>query len=250
MRLEGKVAIVTASAGAGIGQGIVRRLADEGAMVVVSDSHEKRTIKVADEIKSSGRKAIGVPCDVTDREQVEALVKATLDEFGQIDILVNNAGINKLSKVVDMPDDVWELVMNVNLRGTFYCSRAVLPTMIEKNYGRIINISSYVGYTGSGEGQAPYCAAKAGIMAFTKSLAREVAENQITVNAIAPGFIYNEFLARIYSEEQLEQKKKGIPVGRVGKPSDIARAVLFLASDDAGYITGETLCVSGGMYMP
>lgn len=250
MILEGKVAIVTASAGAGIGQGVARRLADEGAMVVVSDSHPRRTKEVADNIIASGKKALGIPCDVTNREQVEALVKSTLDEFGQVDILVNNAGINKLSKVVDMPDDVWDLVMNVNLKGTFYCSRAVLPSMIKRKSGRIINISSYVGWTGSGEGQAPYCAAKAGIMAFTKSLAREVAEDQITVNAIAPGFVYNEFLSRIYSQEQLEEKKQAIPMGRAGKPSDIASAVLFLASDEASFVTGTILCVSGGMYMP
>ncbi|MHC1567940.1 MAG: SDR family NAD(P)-dependent oxidoreductase [Candidatus Syntropharchaeia archaeon] len=250
MKLENRVAIVTGAAGAGIGQAIARIFAEEGANVVVSDSHAKRAEKVAEEIKSSyGRDILGIECNVANREHVERMVKETVDKWGRIDILVNNAGINKLSLVVDMDDETWDLVMDVNLKGTFYCSRAVLPYMINQKYGRIVNLSSIVGWLGSGDGEAHYCAAKAGIMAFTKSLAREVGKYNITVNAIAPGLIWNEFLARIYPKEALDKYVENAPLGRAGVPEDIAKAVLFLVSDENSYITGETLCVSGGAFM-
>ncbi|MDY6853112.1 MAG: SDR family NAD(P)-dependent oxidoreductase [Thermodesulfobacteriota bacterium] len=250
MRLKGKVAIVTASAGAGIGQAAVRAMAKEGANVVVADIHEKRTNTVAEEIKAeTGLDTLGILCDVSVQEQVDNMVKQTLDKFGKIDVLVNNAGREILSPVKDMTDEQWDLVMDVCLKGTFRCCRAVLPTMIEKKSGSIINISSVAGWIGSDTGEAHYCAAKAGVMALTRCLAKETAPDGIRANAIAPGLIMNEFLRRIYPPDFFEMAKPLIPLGREGKPEDIASAIVFLASDESSYMTGETMCVSGGMYM-
>ncbi len=249
MRLEGKVAIVTGAAGAGIGQTVARTFAREGANVVVSDTHPGRTAQTAKDIETtSGRKSLGIVCNVTDAGQVEALVKQTKEQFGKIDILVNNAGINRLSKVADMSEETWDLVIDVCLKGTFFCSRAVLPTMLSQKSGRIISLSSIYGWSGEAE-QAHYCAAKAGIIAFTKSLARETAAQGIRVNAVAPGITWNDFLGRIYPAETVQQWHKEAITGRLGQPQDVANAILFLASDDAEHITGETLCVSGGTYM-
>jgi len=250
MRFAGKVAIVTAAAGAGIGQATVRAFAAEGADVVVADHHVGRTASVAADIQSSlGAKALGIPCDVSDRQQVESMIKKTLEEFGRIDILVNNVGIDSFEPVLDMKDETWELIINVNLRGTFYCCRAVLPTMIGQRSGRIINLASVAGLMHTAPDSAAYSAAKAGVMGFTRVLAREVAEHNITVNSIAPGFILNPYIARISPPEFLEDFRKRVPLGRLGEPQDIANAILFLASDDACYITGQTICVSGGWYM-
>ncbi len=251
MRLSHKVAIVTAAAGAGIGQGIARGFAQEGANVVVSDAHSKRPFAVAADIAAVHKmKSLGFQCDVSNRQQVEDMVKKTLEEFGRIDILVNNAGIARPAPVVDMSDEAWDLVIDVNLKGTFYCCRAALPTMIKQKSGRIINISSFVGWTGSPDEGANYCAAKAGIMAFTKTLAKEVAPYDITVNTIATALIWNEYMVKAgLSEEHLEQMRRDTPLKRPGKPADVAAAAVFLASEEAGFITGETLCVSGGLYM-
>lgn len=246
MKLEGKVAIVTASAGAGIGQATLRALAREGASVVVTDAHERRTGEVAEALKSEGCKAIGIVCDVTNREHVDNLAKRTLSEFGRIDILVNNAGINRLQPTHEMTDENWDLVIDTNLKGTFYCTRAVLPTMLEQNYGRIVNISSIAGWSGSNQGEAPYCAAKAGIMAFTRCVALETAKYDITVNAIAPGFVPNPFLLKIYPQEALQAIERAIPKGRGATAQEIANAILFLVSEEGSYITGETIAVSGG----
>jgi 3-oxoacyl-[acyl-carrier protein] reductase len=249
MMLKGKVAIVTASAGAGIGRATVNMLAKEGADVVVSDTHEQRIHAAAEEIqKNTGRRALGVRCDVQDKKQVEELVAQTLDQFGRIDILVNNAGINKLAPVHEMDDETWDLVININLRGTFYCCRAVLPTMIAQKSGAIVNLSSVAGWMG-GPTESHYCAAKAGIMAFTKSLASEVSRQGVRVNAIAPGLIYNQFLGRIYPKEELEKISDQTPLGRVGEPDDIAKTIVYLVSDQSSFVVGETVCVSGGLYM-
>ncbi len=246
MKLEGKVAIVTACAGAGIGQAAIRAFAQEGASVVVSDSHERRTGEVAEALKSEGYKAIGVVCDVTNRDQVDNMVKQTLEEFGRIDILVNNAGVNRMQQVHEISDETWDLVMNTCLKATFYCTRAVLPIMIQQNYGRIVNISSIAGWTGSNQGEAPYCAAKAGVMTFTRCVALETAKYDVTCNAIAPGFVPNPFLEKIYPKETLEVLATQIPKGRGATPQEIANAIMFLVSDEASYITGETIAVSGG----
>ena len=250
MRLEGKVAIVTASAGAGIGQAAVRALADEGANVVVSDIHEKRTNEIANDIKAkTGRDTLSVVCDVSDSSQVENLIKQTLDKFGKIDILVNDAAREILAQVKDMTDEQWNTVMDVCLKGTFYTCRAVLPSMIEQKSGSIINISSVAGWLPSDHGESHYCAAKAAVMAFTKCLAHEVAQFGIRANTIAPGLIMNEFLRRIYPAEFFENAKKMIPIGREGVPQDIANAIVFLASDESSYMLGETMSVCGGLYM-
>jgi 3-oxoacyl-[acyl-carrier protein] reductase len=251
MRLDGKVAIITASAGAGIGSVTARLFAQEGAHVVISDTHAGRTPKVAEEIAATyGRKAIGIVCDVSQRTQVDNLITRTLESFGQIDILVNNAGRNVLTPVVDMTDEQWDVVIDVCLKGTFLCSRAVLKSMIARRTGAIVSLSSIAGWRGSAQGEAHYCAAKAGIMGFTKALAQEVAPYNIRVNAVAPGLIYNDFLARIYPADFFAQAKAEVPMGRLGEPSDVAKTILFLVADESSYITGETICISGGRYMP
>ncbi len=249
MRLQDQVAIITGAAGAGIGQATARRFAQEGAHVVISDVHPRRTDEVAQAIASEyGVKTLGVVCDVASREQVEAMVQRTLDAFGRIDILVNNAGRNILAPVAEMTDEQWDTVINVCLRGTFYCSRAVLKPMMAQKRGNIVSLSSVAGLRGS-ERQAHYCAAKAGIIGFTRTLALEVAPYNIRVNAIAPGLIYNEFLRRIYPDEFFEKAARSIPLGRMGQPNDIASAILYLVSDDASYVTGQTLSINGGTFM-
>lgn len=248
-RFEGKVAIVTASAGAGIGQATARRFASEGANVVITDIHPRRTAEVAQKIaEETGKETLGIVCDVRNRDQVESMVKQTLDKWGKVDILVNNAGINKLSPVWQMDDETWKLVLEVNLYGTFYCTRAVLPKMIEQKWGRIVNLTSVAQWIGSPDGEAHYCAAKAAIGAFTRCVAQEVAKYGITCNAIAPGVAWNEFLARIYPEEVTKKWLERIPMGRFGTPEDIANAIAFLCSDEASYITGEIITVAGGLY--
>lgn len=248
MRFAEKVAIVTGAAGVGIGQATAKAFAREGASVVVSDAHVKRPFDVAQEISSSlGVKALGVQCDVSNQGQVEAMIKQTLNEFGRIDVLVNNAGIDRYSSVVDMTDETWDLIINVNLKGAFYCTRAVLPTMIKQKGGRIVNLTSPVAWWG-GENDAAYCAAKAGVAALTKSVAKEVARYNILVNAIAPS-AWNPFLARNVPEEVLKKSESETPLGRLGRPEEIARVIVFLASEDAGFMTGDTLSVTGGYFM-
>ena len=249
MRLKDRVIVVTGGAGAGIGQASARRFAEEGAKIVLSDAHEGRSHSVADAIaEDHGVETLGVPCDVRDKEQVESLMAQALERFGRIDGLMNNAGINVLAKVVDMTDEQWSLVIDICLRGTFYCCRAVLPTMIEQGSGSIVSLASTAGLSGS-SGSAHYGAAKAGIIAFTKSAAQEVAEHGVRLNCIAPGLIMNPFLERIYPKEDLERYLAASPLKRHGEPLDIANAALFLISDEGSYLTGQTLCLSGGSVM-
>ena len=248
--LEGRVAIVTAAAGAGIGQAVARRFAEEGAQVLVTDAHARRVQEVAEAMsKDYGREFVALEVDVTNVDQVQGMVRTALDRYRQIDILVNNAGINRLQPVWEMSDETWNLVIGVNLTGTFHCTRAVLPHMIERKRGAIVNLASFVGWTGSDEGEAHYCAAKAGVMAFTRAVAAEVGRYGIRINAIAPGLIYNPFLDRIYPPEFFQRIAQRTPLGRIGEPTDIANLATFLASDQSSYITGEVLCISGGLYM-
>jgi 3-oxoacyl-[acyl-carrier protein] reductase len=248
--LEGRVAIVTAAAGAGIGQAIARRFAEEGAQVLLSDAHARRVQELAAAMSTDyGREFMGLEVDVTNVAQVQGMVQTALDRYGQVDILVNNAGINRLEPVWEMSDETWNLVIGVNLTGTFHCTRAVLPHMIERKRGAIISLSSIVGWVGSDEGEAHYCAAKAGVAAFTRAVAAEVGRYGVRINAIAPGLIYNPFLDRIYPPEFFERAAQRTPLGRVGEPPDIANLATFLASNQSSYITGEVFCISGGMYM-
>ena len=248
--LEGRVAIVTAAAGAGIGQAVARRFAEEGAQVLLTDAHARRVQEVAEAMsKDFGRQFLGLEVDVTNVGQVQNMVQTALDRYGQIDILLNNAGINRLEPVWQMSDETWNLVIGVNLTGTFHCTRAVLPHMIERKKGAVVSLSSTAGWIGSDEGEAHYCAAKAGIQGFTRAVAAEVGRYGVRINAIAPGLIYNPFLERIYPPEFFQRIAARTPLGRVGEPPDIANLATFLASDQSSYITGEVFCISGGMYM-
>lgn len=243
--LEGKVAIVTGSA-RGIGFGIAKVLADKGAAVVISDVREEAAKEAAEKINISGGKAIAVACDVSKSEDAEKLFKGALDAFGKLDILVNNAGINRDMMAHKMTEEAWAAVISVNLTGVYHCIRAVLPYMREREYGRIINISS-AGWQGN-IGQANYSAAKAGVIGLTKTIAKENAKKGITCNAICPGFIETTMTTSI-PEKAWNIMVSKIPMGYVGKPEDIGKAIAFLASDEASYITAEVLNVGGGMVL-
>ncbi len=250
MKLRDQVSIVTAAAGAGIGQAIVRRFAAEGAHVVISDAHAKRPLTLAEELsREHGREFLGLQVDATEQAQVERMVQMTVEKYGRVDILVNNAGINKLAPAWEMSAETWDFVIRTNLYSTFYCTRAVLPHMVQQRSGKIVSLASVAGWIGSNDGEAHYCAAKAAVMGYTRAVAAEVGKYGIRVNAIAPGLIYNEFLRRIYPDDMFKSVEKRTPLGRVGKPEDIANLALFLVSDESSFITGEVMCCSGGLYM-
>ncbi|KJR99867.1 MAG: hypothetical protein VR68_08185 [Peptococcaceae bacterium BRH_c4a] len=250
MRFKDRVAIVTASAGAGIGRACVEAFAREGANVVVSDLHEKRVNEAAEKIAGTyGVKTLGVLCDVSDSAQVNEMAAKTKEKFGRIDILVNNAGRETLAQCKDLTDEQWRLVLSVCLDGAFYCTRAVLPHMIEQNYGRLIHLSSVNAFLGAVDGESHYCAAKAAIAAFSRAVAAENAKCNITSNVVAPGLIMNEFLKRIYPEEFFKRLVDMCPKGRAGRPEDVTNAILFFAQENSDFITGDILTVSGGLYM-
>lgn len=244
--LEGNVALVTGG-GQGIGKAIVGLLADCGATVVVSDVKRETAEQTVAELTLRGKKAMAIQADVAHLEAVKAMTDAALSQFGKIDILVNNAGITRDTLLLRMKDEDWDLVLSVNLKGTFHCMKAVLPSMSKQRRGRIINISSIVGAIGNA-GQANYAASKAAVVGLTKTVAREYAGRGITVNAVAPGFIDTAMTASLPAEVKANLIKQ-IPLARLGSPSDIADAVAFLASEGAGYITGQVIHVNGGMYM-
>ena len=244
--LAGKTAIVTGEA-QGIGRVIEETLAEHGADVAVADLDPARSQDAVDAVQKLGRRAINAKVNVADAASVKEMVDGVVKELGQLDILVNNAGITRDGLIVRMKDEDWALVLQVNLTGTFYCMKAVLPVMAKKRSGRIINIASVVGAMGNA-GQANYSASKAAVIGLTKTVAREYASRSITVNAVAPGFI-DTAMTQALSAEVRETLQKQIPLGRLGTPSDVAGAVRFLASDDAGYITGHVVHVNGGMYM-
>src|SRR4030042_1547180 len=243
-RLEDRVAIVTGGA-RGIGQGICFRFADEGAKVAVFDVIPDEAKKIAAEIVKSGGAALALKVDVTKASEIEKAVKEVISEFGKVDILVNNAGITRASKVADMPDEVWDSVVDVNLKGVFLCCRAVIPQMKERKYGKIISIASILALRG-GPYYAHYGATKAGVVSFTQSLAIELGRHNINVNAIGPGIIDTPMAAGDVESELQQSLIKRIPLRRIGTPRDIADAALFLASDEAAYITGQCLYVCGG----
>ena len=247
MRLEGKTALVT-GASRGIGREIALALAKEGANVVVNYSgSQDKANEVANEISAMGREAFVYQCNVADSENVQTMVKETINKFGKLDILVNNAGITRDNLLMRMKEDEWDDVININLKGVFLCTKAVSRQMMRQRSGRIINIASIVGVMGN-PGQANYVAAKAGVIGLTKTTARELATRGITVNAVAPGFITTDMTDQL-SDEVKEAMLKQIPLGRFGDAKDIANVALFLASADADYITGQTFHVDGGMVM-
>lgn len=246
-KLAGKTAIIT-GASRGIGAEIARRFAADGAKVVVnySGSQEKAEAVVA-EIQANGGEAIAVKANVSDAESVKAMVDETMKAFGSVDILVNNAGITRDNLMMRMKDDEWDDVINTNLKGVFVCTKAVTRQMMKQRAGRIINIASIVGVMGNA-GQANYVASKAGVIGLTKTTARELASRGITANAVAPGFITTDMTDQLTDEVQKAMLGQ-IPLGRFGAPEDVAKAALFLASDDASYMTGQTLHLDGGMVM-
>ncbi|MFC4354422.1 3-oxoacyl-[acyl-carrier-protein] reductase [Chryseomicrobium palamuruense] len=247
MSLSGKVAVVT-GASRGIGRSIALHLAEKGAKVVVNYSgSEAKAKEVVENIKSAGGEAIAVQASVASADDVTRLMKETMDQFGSIDILVNNAGITRDNLLMRMKDDEWEDVISTNLKGVYLTTKAVARQMMKQRKGRIINVSSIVGATGN-PGQTNYVAAKAGVIGMTKSVAQELASRGITVNAVAPGFIETEMTEQL-PEDIKSAMLAQIPLQHFGKPEDIAAAIEFLASDEAGYITGQTLHVNGGMYM-
>lgn len=251
-RLDGKVALVSAAAGAGLGQAIARRLGQEGAHVVVTDAHERRTAETAQRLsREFGREVMGIKLDVRSQQDIDACMAAVMARHGRVDLLVNNAGVNKTSNVWETDDETWNTTIDVCLNGTFRLSRAVLPGMLARKSGVIINISSIAGWQSNlgGRGQAAYAAAKAGVMALTRATAAEVGAQGVRVNAIAPGLIHNEFLARSYDQAWLDAKASETVVGRMGQSDDVSGLAVFLASDEASFITGEVICVSGGWYM-
>ncbi|QGG50371.1 3-oxoacyl-[acyl-carrier-protein] reductase [Lysinibacillus pakistanensis] len=246
-KLEGKVAVVT-GASRGIGRAIALKLADEGAKVVVNYSgSQAKAEEVVARIKENGGEAIAVQASVSQTEEVTALMDTAVKTFGSLDILVNNAGITRDNLLMRMKEDEWDDVLNTNLKGVFLCTKAVTRQMMKQRAGRIINISSIVGVAGNA-GQANYVAAKAGVIGLTKTTAKELASRNILVNAIAPGFIETEMTDQL-PEELKQGMLTQIPLAKLGQPEDIAKAVAFLASDDANYMTGQTLHIDGGMVM-
>lgn len=245
MNLSGRVALVT-GAGQGIGRAISLRLAEAGASVVVNDISE-RAEETAELIRQNKGQAAAILADVSSSEDVAKLAEKAIATFGKIDILVNNAGITRDQLLMRMSDDDWQKVLRIDLDSVFLCTRAVMRPMMKQRWGRIINLASVVGLTGNA-GQANYAAAKAGVIGFTRSIAKEVGSRNITVNAIAPGYIDTD-MTRKLPEEQRAGLLKGIPLGRPGTPQDVAEAVAFLAAEETGYITGQVLSVDGGMAM-
>ncbi len=244
MSEERMAAVVTGSA-QGIGKAIAKKLAEDGANVVISDINEELARKTAEEISALGVQAIAVKTDVSKPGDAEKLIAATVEKFGKIDYLVNNAGITRDNLSIRMSEQEWDMVLNINLKGVFLCSQQAAKAMMKKRFGRIVNIASVSGILGTA-GQANYASSKAGVMALTKTMARELGARNITVNAIAPGFIITEMTDQL-PEKVKEEYLKQIPLKRGGTPEDIANVVAFLVSPAAAYITGTTLNVSGGM---
>lgn len=246
MSLKGQVALVTGGA-QGIGRAISQRLSQGGATLVISDIHLEQARKTANELTTPEHNCLAMQADVGDGKQVAEVVDRLIREFGRIDILVNNAGITRDGLLLRMKEEDWDRVLNVNLKGAFYCTKAVLPSMSKQRRGRIVNIASIVGVMGNA-GQSNYAASKAALIGFTKSVAREYAGRGITANAVAPGFIDTAMTENL-SAEIKDGLMKQIPLGRFGTPQDVAHAVRFLVSEEAGYITGQVIHVNGGMLM-
>ena len=246
MRFSGRVALVT-GASRGIGEAVARRLAAEGAHVLAAARTAAALEKVVGEIGAAGGRAAALPLDLADAGSIAAAAKAALETAGAVDVLVNNAGVTEDNLVLRMSRESWDRVLATNLTGAFLLTQAIVKSMVRKRYGRIVNVTSVVGLMGNA-GQANYAASKAGLIGLTKSIARELASRQITCNAVAPGFIETD-MTRAMTAEAREKLSGEIPAGRLGTPDDVAAAVAFLASEEAAYVTGHVLNVSGGLYM-
>ncbi len=247
MQLEGKIAIVTGGA-RGIGRAIVELLAERGADVAIGDVLEEQAQAAAAEVAAAtGRRVSGYRVNVADSRSAKEFIERCLEQFGRADILVNNAGITRDNLLMRISDEDWDAVLNVNLKGAFNCCKAAARAMMKQRYGRIVNITSVVGLAGNA-GQVNYSSSKAGLIGLTKTLAKELGSRNITVNAVAPGFVAT-VLTDVLPQELKDAAIKATPLGRHGTPQDIARAVAFLVSDDAAFITGQVLSVDGGMVM-
>lgn len=246
MRLENKVALVTGSA-QGIGREIALTLARAGADVVISDVNLEKSQVTSAEIETLGRKSMAIALDVTKSADVEDAVNKILDKMGKVDILVNNAGITKDGLLLRMSEADWDAVLNVNLKGTFNCTKAVSKVMIKQRCGKIVNVASIIGIIGNA-GQANYAASKAGVIALTRTTAKELASRNINVNAVAPGFIQTAMTDKL-SDEVKQKMMAAIPLNKLGTPADVANLCLFLVSDESSYITGQVIVVDGGMVM-
>jgi len=244
--LAGKAALVT-GASQGIGRETALALAEEGANVAIAARNEDKLAQLAEEIAVRGSAALVVKMDVADAEQVKAGFKSVLEKFGKLDILVNNAAITRDGLALRMKQEDWDAVIRTNLTGAHFCTQQALATMMRARSGRIINIASIVAQMGNA-GQSNYVAAKGGLIGLTKAIAMEIASRNVTVNAVAPGFIETP-MTDVLPEKVKEELKQRIPLGRMGTPRDVAAAIVFLASDEAGYITGHVLDVNGGMYL-
>ncbi len=246
MELEGKVALVTGAA-QGIGKAIGLLLAQRGADIAVSDINLEKAEETVREIETLGRRAMAMRANVAVHDEVERMVQGMIDRFSRIDILVNNAGIARDKLLLRMTEEDWDLVLDINLKGTFNCTKAVIRYMSKQRSGKIVNIASVVGAMGNA-GQANYSASKAGVIGFTKTIAREFAGRGINVNAIAPGYIVTP-MTDVLPEKAKEELKRMIPMERLGQPEDVAQAALFLVSEASSYITGQVIHVNGGIYM-
>lgn len=249
--LEDKVAIVTASAGAGIGQGIARSLLEKGATPVITSRTQESTDEVASQLSEEyNTEVLGFQLDVTDADRAQTVVDAVVDHYGRLDVLVNNAGVNQTDRIHEMDLETWHWIFDINIHGMFYCTRAAILPMLEQGSGTVINIASIAGWDADKvSGNAPYASTKAAVMSFTRSIASDFASDGIRANCIVPGFVANEYLEEIYDEEYLESLTDDIPLERPGERQDVGDVACFFASEESRYVTGQSLAVSGGQYM-
>lgn len=250
MKLEGKAAIVTGAGreGKGIGRSIALALASEGADIVISDFVVENAQAVAKEVQeTTGRHALAVQANVSVPADVERMVDETMSAFGRVDILVNNAGITRDNLLMRMSEEEWDVVLDSNLKGAFLCTKAVTRIMLKQKSGKIVNVASVMGIVGN-PGQANYSASKAGMIALTKTTAKELGSRGITANAVAPGFIQTA-MTDVLKEELREQMLKQVPLARLGTPEDVAKVILFLSTDDSSYVTGQVISIDGGLFM-